>query len=208
MVKRILNVIIMFLIILCMFFIVYDVKADNFNEIAISVIDPTEDYGLYMLLPETYINHVNSRTGTSHAIDNIYGNSQANIDFISYFDVGNVQSELYEDTDGTRYLQYKLSPVSNYTTFKVAPSYYNMDLKIRVRSTNKDQVIDLSEFKFNTDGKCSVKYNYKDDTIITDEVVKSTGTRYLVLLAILFVVMAIVSYTDRVGQVKQRRKNF
>ena len=43
MVKRILNVIIMFLIILCMFFIVYDVKADNFNEIAISVIDPTED---------------------------------------------------------------------------------------------------------------------------------------------------------------------
>lgn len=208
MIKNILNVIIMFLIILCMFFSVYGVNADNsFNEISLTILNPDEDYGVYMLLPESYITFINARTGATHAIDAIYGNSKANLDYISYFDVNNVQKEIYED-NGVRYLQVKMTPVANYITFSVAPSYYNMDIKIRIRSTSKDEVIDLEPFKFSTDGKCSVRYNYPESSVITDDDVKNTGSRYLVLLGILFVVMAIVSYTDRVGNIKQKRKNF
>ena len=100
---KIINIILLFCMICCGLLGVYTVNAEDFYEINFSVLNTEEDYTVYWLLPQKYIDYVNKQIGANFTIDTIPGNTTAKSTYISYFNVANAKSEKYSE-NGIDYL--------------------------------------------------------------------------------------------------------
>lgn len=204
--KIVINIVLFFCIIVCTFLSVYKVQAEEFNEINFNVINTEEDYKLYLLLPENYINYLNSVKGTNFKITDIAGNEKAKTAFLSYFNVASARKDLYQE-NGVKYLQVELTNVAHNFIFYVAPGYLNMDIKLRYTSTTRDIILHLNNFSYNVDGVCKVTYDYLTNDYRTDDVVKKSVNKYVVILGILLLVMCIVNMSNEKGKAKAKRRN-
>lgn len=204
--KIIINIVLLVCIICTVFQSICVVYAEDFNEVNFTVTNTEEDYIVYLLLPESYIKYINNIKGLNHNITSIPGNEQAIVDYINYFDVNATKKDLYEE-NGIKYLQVELTNVAHNFTFYIAPGYKNMDFKLRYTSNTKDVILHLSSFSYNVDGECRVIYDYSSNEFKTNDEIKESVNKYIVILAILLIVMCIVNMVDDKGKVKSVRKN-
>lgn len=206
--KFFINIILLFCIIVCCFLSIDTVVyAEEFNEVNFSVVNTEENYTVYLLLPEKYINYVNSEKNVNYKMEDIPGNQQALATYINYFNVDSVQKKLYEE-NGVRYLQVELTNVAHNFIFYIAPEYTDMDYKLRYTSDTRDVILHLNNFSYNQDGDCRITYDYSTNDFRTESIVKEGVNKYIVILAILLVVMCIVNMTDDKGKAKSVRKNY
>lgn len=203
---KIINIILIFCIVCCFLGGFYKVKAEDFHKVSFTVLNSEEAYKVYWLLPEKYINYINQQTSENFKIDEIKSSSKARTAYISYFNVANVQNEIYEE-NGVRYLQIELKEVAHSFLFYIAPGYTDMDYKLRYKSDTRDVVLHLNDFTYNVDGECTIKYDYNLNDFKTDEVVIKDTNKYVVMLITLIVLMFIVNVLDDRGRVTKRRKN-
>ena len=205
--KIVINIVLLFCVIISACLSIYKVQAEEFNEINFNVVNTEEDYKLYLLLPENYINYLNSIRDTNFKIKDIPGNEKAKTAFLSYFNVASAKKELYQE-NGVKYLQVELTNVAHNFIFYVAPGYLNMDIKLRYTSSSRDIILHLNNFTYNADGVCKVTYDYLTNDYRADDVVKKSVNKYVVILAILLLVMCIVNMSDEKGKAKTKRKNY
>ena len=204
--RKIINIILIFCMIVCAFFWLNEVYAEEYNEVNFAVVNTEEDYEVYLLLPEKYIKYINEQKNLNFKINDIAKNTKAVPRYINYFDANEARKELYEE-NGIKYLQVKLKNVAHNFIFYIAPGYTDMDMKIRYTSNTRDIIIHLDNFTYNQDGICKVTYDYKTNDFRTADEVKAGVSRYVVILVILLIVMCIVNMTDDKGKAKAKRKN-
>ena len=201
---KIINIILLFCMICCGLLGVYTVNAEDFYEINFSVLNTEEDYTVYWLLPQKYIDYVNKQIGANFTIDTIPGNTTAKSTYISYFNVANAKSEKYSE-NGIDYLQIELKEVAHSFLFYVAPGYSDMDFKLRYTSPSRDVILHLNEFTYN--GDCNIKYDYASNDFIKENEVKTGVNKYVVILIVLLAIMCLVNIFDDKSKTRTTRRN-
>lgn len=203
---KIINIILLFGMICCSFLGFYTVKAEDFYEVNFTVLNTEEACKVYWLLPEKYINYINQQTGVNFKIDDIKGNTKAQSSYISYFNVSNVQNEIYEE-NGVRYLQVELKEVAHSFLFYIAPGYTDMDYKLRYKSDTRDVILHLNKFTYNEDGDCNIKYDYLLNDFKTEDEAKKGVSKYVAMLITLLAIMCIANILDNRGRVTKGKRN-
>lgn len=142
-------------------------STETMNQLRLQVKDADESYSIYMLLPRDYIEYAIKHDG----LDMEYQGSNT-IKFYTIpsitVDVDSVLDETYVDNH-IEYVQIKLDDIGEQEYFfELLPDYPEMDMMYRVESDSKDDLLLLSNFKFR-DGTCKITYNYKENTIKTED---------------------------------------
>ena len=203
---KIINIILLFCMICCGLLGVYTVNAEDFYEVNFSVLNTEEDYTVYWLLPQKYIDYVNKQIGANFTIDTIPGNTTAKSTYISYFNVANAKSEKYSE-NGIDYLQIELKEVAHSFLFYVAPGYSDMDFKLRYTSPSRDVILHLNEFTYNDNGDCNIKYDYASNDFIKENEIKTGVNKYVVILIVLLAIMCLVNIFDDKSKTRTTRRN-
>ena len=204
---KIINIILLFLMICCGFLGVYTVNAEDFYEVNFSVLNTEENYTVFLLLPQKYIDYVNKQIGAGFTIDTIPGNINATTTYISYFNVANAKNEKYSE-NGIDYLQIELKEVAHSFLFYIAPGYSDMDFKLRYTSPSRDVILHLNEFTYNDNGDCNIKYDYETQELKTNDKLQLQVNKIVVILGVLLIVMCLVNFAERSEQINQKRKNY
>ena len=198
------KLIIVFLLIEVLFAHVLVLKSnadEDFVKVNFRVINTYEDYKVYVLYPESYINYINSIKNLNHTIDSLYNNSRARTEYISFFRLDLAKKDLYEE-NGIKYLQIETSVTANYSTFQVDSKFPLASIKLRYTSDSRDVIIHLDKLANNDKDTVTIKYDYLANDVIKNEKPKLFN-KYVVFIIIIVVALLLASSADR--QIKTRK---
>lgn len=175
----------------------------NKKQIQINVKNTFEEsLKVYILIPQSYLDHCNSKAGTSFAMTELYHNMDANAKLIQYLNLGNVQEQLYTDSSGINYIQYSLTAVGTEYTFDVDPDYSMSNFKFRIVSDKKDLVGDLSTFSFNENNILRVTYDYYEEGFASNNGSNINWLKYGTMIVLFVGVLLGVSAADSAAKGK------
>ena len=127
------------------------------TKLKLEVEDVNENYEIYMLLPKKYIMYAIQHDGLDIEYDGANTLKHNTIPSI-VVDVNNVQDETYIE-DRIEYVQIKLDNLGdNEYLFEIIPEYTDMDMKYRVKSASKDDILIIENFQIENN-KCEIEYN-------------------------------------------------
>ena len=175
----------------------------NKKQIQINVKNTFEEsLKVYILIPQSYLDHINSKAGTSFAMTELYHNMDANAKLIQYLNLGNVQEQLYTDSSGINYIQYSLTAVGTEYTFDVDPDYSMTNFKFRIVSDKKDLVGDLSTFSFNENNILRATYDYYEEGFASNNGSNINWLKYGTMIVLFVGVLLGVSAADSAAKGK------
>lgn len=160
--------------------------------------DVSDNFDLYLLLPEDYILFAIKEDGLNIAY--IGAETLKNNDIPSIrVNKENISDELYEE-NGVRYIQILLEEnEKGKYEFDILSNYSKMDMKYRVKNMNKDDIAHIDNFKI-SNGVCKVEYNYEKNTVKQpDTEFIPFVTKVLIIILVVIIVVGIIAY------IKQRR---
>ena len=161
-----------------------------------------ESLKVYILIPQSYLDHINSKAGTSFVMTELYHNMDANAKLIQYLNLGNVQEQLYTDSSGINYIQYSLTAVGTEYTFDVDPDYSMANFKFRIVSDKKDLVGDLSTFSFNENNILRATYDYYEEGFASNNGSNINWLKYGTMIVLFVGVLLGVSAADSAAKGK------
>ena len=175
----------------------------NKKQIQINVKNTFEEaLKVYILIPQSYLDHCNTKAGTNFAMTELYQNMDANAKLIQYLNLGNVQEQLYTDTSGVNYIQYSLTAVGTEYTFDIDPDYSIANFKFRILSDKKDLVEDLSAFSYNDNNILRVTYDYYGEGFVSNKGSDINWLKYGTMLVLFIGVLIGVSAADSAAKGK------
>lgn len=140
---------------------------ENVNKLRLTVLEADEDYKIYMLLPKKYIMYAIQKDGLDIDYDKANTLIYNNIPSIPV-NINNVQEETYIE-NSIEYVQILLDDLGGGEYyFEIIGDYTDMDMLYRVKSQTKDNIIHINNFQLK-DNTCKMEYNYKENTIKTEE---------------------------------------
>ena len=179
----------------------------NKKQIQINVKNTFEEaLKVYILIPQSYLDHCNTKAGTNFAMTELYQNMDANAKLIQYLNLGNVQEQLYTDTSGVNYIQYSLTAVGTEYTFDIDPDYSIANFKFRILSDKKDLVEDLSAFSYNDNNILRVTYDYYGEGFVSNKGSDINWLKYGTMLVLFIGVLIGVSAADSAAKGKYVEK--
>ena len=192
--KKILTLVMISVIILA-FGQVY--AADDTIELEFEVIHNKEEeqFDLYLLLPQKYIEFVIDKAGFEL---NYNGANTIKKNTIPGITVKpeNVQDEIYEEND-IEYVQILLEEEQGSYLFDILEDYPNLYMKYRIKNDQKDYIIHIDNFEIK-EGKCEIEYNYAKDTVKQpNQKVIPTGVKILIIILIAVVVVGGIAYIKK-----------
>ena len=187
--------IITFTILIILMFMVGNVYAiDTFDfQFQVSNNKENEDFDLYILLPEKYVIYAINQSNLEINYEGVETLKQYSIPGIDV-EIDNIQDEIYEEK-GVKYIQILLEKNSkDIYEFSILENYPNMDMKYRIKNSDKDYIMHIDNFKVK-DGKCEIEYNYEKDEIKQpDKLVIPPGVIVLMILLAVIVIVGGISY--------------
>lgn len=187
--------IITFTILIILIFMVGNVYAiDTFDlQFQVSNNKENEDFDLYILLPEKYVIYAINKSNLEINYEGVETLKQYSIPGID-IEIDNIQDEIYEEK-GVKYIQILLDKNSDdIYEFSILENYPNMDMKYRIKNSDKDYIMHIDNFKVK-DGKCEIEYNYdKDEIKQPDKLVIPPGVIVLMILLVVIVIVGGISY--------------
>ena len=138
------------------------VEEPSTYKLQLKILNKTEDYKLYVLLPESYLDYALEQSGIitqDKGIDLLKNNEIPGIKI----EKQNIQENVYKENE-IEYVQILLTPDQNETYhFDVIESYKNMDIKFRLTSNSADNIMHLNNFEVQ-DKVCKMEYDFKEGT--------------------------------------------
>ena len=161
--KRILGIILISIFIILNMAIQVNAESAEMSKLRFHVINADENYKIYMLLPKKYImyaiQHDNLDIGYDGANTLIYNNIPSII-----VDIDKVQKDTYIE-DKIEYVQIELDNLGDDEyLFEIISEYTDMDMRYRVTSQSKDNIIIIDRFTMKNN-KCEIEYNYEAETV-------------------------------------------
>ena len=161
--KKIIKVIIISIILITSIYIPVKATEGKTTQLKLTVTDADEAYEIYMLLPKNYIKYAIQHDGLDIEYDGantlIYNTIPSIV-----VNVKNVLTDTYID-DGIEYVQIKLDDMGGEEyIFEIISEYTDMDMMYRIKSESKDNLMLIDNFTVK-DNMCKMEYNYKQDTI-------------------------------------------
>ncbi len=155
-----------------------------------------EDFDLYILLPEKYVIYAINQSNLEINYEGVETLKQYSIPGID-IEKDNIQDEIYEEK-GVKYIQILLEKNSkDIYEFSILENYPNMDMKYRIKNSDKDYIMHIDNFKVK-DGKCEIEYNYEKDEIKQpDKLVIPPGVIVLMILLAVIVIVGGISYVKQ-----------
>lgn len=164
--KKFLNTIILSVLVFTSMALPIKATDGETTKLKLKVENVEEDYEIYMLLPKKYIMYAIQHDGLDIEYDGANTLKHNTIPSI-VVDVNNVQDETYIE-DRIEYVQIKLDNLGdNEYLFEIIPEYTDMDMKYRVKSASKDDILIIENFQIENN-KCEIEYNYKENTLKTE----------------------------------------
>ena len=155
-----------------------------------------EDFDLYILLPEKYVIYAINQSNLEINYEGVETLKQYSIPGID-IEKDNIQDEIYEEK-GVKYIQILLEKNSkDIYEFSILENYPNMDMKYRIKNSDKDYIMHIDNFKVK-DGICEIEYNYEKDEIKQpDKLVIPPGVIVLMILLAVIVIVGGISYVKQ-----------
>lgn len=146
-----------------------------------------KEYKLYILLPTRYINHLISEAGLNmeyEDIDTLKDNYIPGIETDKF----NIQNETYYENT-VEYIQILLDEQEkDKYIFSIVDNYPYMDMKFRISSDDRDNIIHLDNFKVENN-KCEIEYNYDENTVKQPNKIKID---FLIIVLIIVVIIVVI----------------
>lgn len=198
--KRILGIILISIFIILNMAIQVNAESAEMSKLRFHVINADENYKIYMLLPKKYImyaiQHDNLDIGYDGANTLIYNNIPSII-----VDIDKVQKDTYIE-DNIEYVQIELDNLGDDEyLFEIISEYTDMDMRYRVTSESKDNIIIIDRFTMKNN-KCEIEYNYEAETVKS---IEETHTKIKFnlniwqVIAIILIVIVIAYFLNRRG---------
>lgn len=198
--KRILGIILISIFIILNMAIQVNAESAEMSKLRFHVINADENYKIYMLLPKKYImyaiQHDNLDIGYDGANTLIYNNIPSII-----VDIDKVQKDTYIE-DKIEYVQIELDNLGDDEyLFEIISEYTDMDMRYRVTSQSKDNIIIIDRFTMKNN-KCEIEYNYEAETVKS---IEETHTKIKFnlniwqVIAIILIVIVIAYFLNRRG---------
>ncbi len=170
------------------------VKANSTYTIKLEVTKNKEQktFEIYMLLPQNYITYAIHKAGLDVEYEGAETLKKYDIPLIS-IDKSKIQDKIYNE-NGIEYVQILLEPnEQGIYTFEIIADYPEMDMKLRVKNDEKDNIMHINNFKVQNN-VCEIEYNYDENTIKQPtKIVIDFGTVILIILLIVIIIIAIIS---------------
>lgn len=164
--KKIISIMIIILIIMSIP-VVVKATENEMNKLKLKVIDANEQYDIYMLLPKKYIKYAIQHDGLDIEYDGANTLKYNTIPSITV-NINNIEDEVYTE-NAIEYVQVKLDDLGGEEyLFEIISEYTDMDMVYRVKSSTKDNIMAIENFKIQ-DNKCEIEYNYDKETIKTQK---------------------------------------
>ena len=206
--RKILNIIIVFIATICVLVELNNVYAQDFTEISLKVEDPTIDnYYALILIPESYVKHVNELIGYNCPIEEVMTRTDAHSRYLRYFNTDDLLKNMYTE-NGIKYLQLKMENIADNFTFNVAPGVSVTDFKLRIVAPDMNEVFNFADYELEEEGDLKLLYNYETKELKTNNKLQLQVNKIVVILGVLLVVMCLVNYAERLDEVHQKRKNY
>ena len=174
------------------------VMADSteMSKLRLKVTNANEEYEIFMLLPKKYIMYVIQHDGLDIGYDGANTLKYNVIPSITV-DINNVLDNTYVD-NGTEYVQIKLNDLGDAEyLFEIIPEYTDMDMLYRVKSSSRDNIMLIDNFKMQ-DNVCKIEYDYEKNEVKTEgksEVkFKFNITWWQVLIIVILVIILIYAH--------------
>ena len=151
-----------------------------------------DNVDIYILLPKEYIIYVINYDNLDidyEGVETLKNNVIPNISVKKE----NIQDKLYKE-ENKEYISILLEENEDgIYQFEALQDYTNMDIKFRIKNDNRDYIMDVSNFNIENN-ICEIQYDYDKNEIKQPGKIKiNFGTIFLIILAILLIITAIIS---------------
>ncbi len=151
-----------------------------------------DNVDIYILLPKEYIIYVINYDNLDinyEGVETLKNNVLPNISVKKE----NIQDKLYKE-ENKEYISILLEENEDgIYQFEALQDYTNMDIKFRIKNDNRDYIMDVSNFNIENN-ICEIQYDYDKNEIKQPGKIKiNFGTIFLIILAILLIITAIIS---------------
>lgn len=164
--KKFFNIIILSLLIILTITLPVIADSTEMSKLKLKVTESNESYEMFILLPKKYIMYAINHDGLDIGYDGANTLKYNVIPSITV-DINKIVDDTYID-EGIEYVQIKLDNLGqDEYLFEILPEYTDMDMRFRVKSETRDNIMVIDNFKMK-DNVCEIEYNYADNTVKTE----------------------------------------